>query len=672
MLSDKLIYGGDYYPEQWFDRPDILEKDIEFMKKAGINAVSLGVFAWSILEPKEGEFHLDWMEEVINRLYSNGISVMLATPSGARPRWITSKYPEVLRVNENRVRNLYGERHNHCYTSPVYREKVRIINTKLAERFKDNPAVILWHISNEYGGECHCPLCQQAFKKWLEERYGTIENLNKAWWTTFWSHTYSSFDEVESPSSIGERSIHGLNLDWKRFVTEQTTDFMKHEIKALRDAGSIQPVTTNMMYDYKGLNYGKMAEFVDIISWDTYPLWHKQSDISIAMDNGMQHDYMRSLKHQPFLLMESCPTATNWQGVSKLKKPGLLMNASMQTIAHGGDSVQYFQIRQSRGSFEKFHGAVIDHYGEEDTRVFREICQVGDAMDKLSEIAGSTVNSQAALIYDVENRWAMEDAQGPRNNGLYYHQAAVKSYQALKKCGLNVDVIDMDQSLDGYKIVVAPMLYMFRSDIEGKIRKFVENGGILVMTYWSGIVNETDLCHLGGTPHDLMDVLGLRSQEIDGLYDGEINTVLPIKDNRLGISKSYTCQNLCELIQLKGAQALMEYESDFYAGMPALTRNAYGKGTAYYICADMEADFYEDVYKKICDDSGIKGVLAHIPDGVEVCSRQNQEWNYIFIQNYSQKPVEIKLPKGCEILSGHYDGTIGGLSTVIIKTAIAN
>lgn len=667
MAEKRLIHGGDYYPEQWLDCPDILEKDIEFLKKAKMIVITVGVFAWSTLEPKEGEYHLEWLEEVINRLYENGISVILATPSGARPRWLARKYPEVLRVREDRTRELFGERHNHCYTSLVYREKVSKINQKLAERFAKNPAVVLWHISNEYGGECHCPLCQQEFRRWLKARYGTIANLNKAWWTTFWSHAYASFDEVESPSSIGERNVHGLNLDWKRFVTEQTVDFMKNEIQALRDAGALQPVTTNMMYDYQGLNYGKMAEFLDVVSWDSYPLWHKQEDFRIALDTGMQHDYMRSLKHKPFLLMESCPSAPNWQGVSKLKKPGVLLNASLQAIAHGSDSVQYFQIRQSRGSSEKFHGAVIDHYGKEDTRVFHEVCEIGSALEGLAEVAGAEVKPQAALIYDVESRWAMEDAQGPRNKGLHYHEAAMKSYQALKQYGLNVDVIDMEQELGLYQVVVAPMLYMFRSGIEEKLRSFVENGGILIMSYWSGIVGESDLCYLGGTPYALMDVLGLRSEEIDGLYDWETNMAVPIKGNGLGIQKPYSCKNLCELVQLKGATALMEYGRDFYQGKPALTEHAYGRGMAYYICADMEEAFYADIYEKICTKANILGILPETPEGVEVSSRQKGAWEYIFLQNYKQEPAHVTLPEDYEILQGKYEGFLEAMSTLVLK-----
>ncbi len=243
--TDKLLHGGDYNPEQWLKRPDILEKDIEMLEESGCNVVSVGMFSWSTLEPEEGVFNFGWLQEIIDKLYKRGISTILSTPSGARPKWMADKYPEVLRVDETRHRALFGFRHNHCYTSPVYREKIRIINKKMAEEIATHPGVILWHISNEYGGECHCPLCQEAFRNWLREKYQTIENLNDQWCTTFWSHTYNSFDQIESPSKIGETQLHALNLDWKRFVTHQTADFIHHEIAALRDGGSDLPTTAN-------------------------------------------------------------------------------------------------------------------------------------------------------------------------------------------------------------------------------------------------------------------------------------------------------------------------------------------------------------------------------------------------------------------------------------------
>lgn len=667
--TDKLLHGGDYNPEQWLNRPDILEKDMDMLEESGCNVVSLGIFSWSTLEPEEGIFHLEWLEKIIDKLYERGISTILATPSGARPKWLADKYPEVLRVDDTRHRKLFGERHNHCYTSPVYREKTRIINRKLAEKLGNHPGVILWHISNEYGGECHCPLCQEAFRGWLKDKYKTIENLNERWCTTFWSHTYQSFDQIESPSSIGETQLHALNLDWKRFVTHQTADFIRHEVQAVREGGSTLPVTANLMYYFQGLDYFRIAKELDVVSWDTYPTWHKEEVIETAYDNGMCHDLMRSLKGKPFFQMESCPTSTNWQGVSKLKKPGVLFSQSMQAIAHGGEGALYFQIRQSRGASEKFHGAVIDHYGGNDTRVFKEVARTGEALKKLKELAGSTVHSKVAMVYDWDSQWSMEDSQGPRNKGLHYHEVLLKFYRGFRKQGLNVDLVDMSCDIEKYQVLAVPMCYMFKEGFADKVRAFVEKGGILITTYWSGIADDTDRCYLGGTPHGLMDVLGIRSTEIDGLYDWEENQMVPVQGNELGLEKTYTCKYLCDLVKLQDARTLMTYGSDFYKGYSALTVNDYGKGSAWYVAADGEKEFYEDFIKRLMKHCKISGVVAEeIPQGLEVTTREKNGACYYIYQNFGKGAVKLPMPEGdVECLYGDIESELPIYEMAVLK-----
>lgn len=664
---DHFLHGGDYNPEQWLDRPDILKKDIEYFKKAHINTVSMGMFSWAVLEPEEGRYNFDWLEDVINNLYKEGIYTILSTPSGARPKWMADKYKEVLRVDPDRTRRFFGGRHNHCYTSPVYREKIYNINKKLSEHFGKHPAVILWHISNEYGGECHCPLCQEKFREWLKEKYGTIENLNSSWCTTFWSHTYNSFDQIESPSPKGENALHALTLDWKRFVTDRTVDFMRHEISAIRAGGSELPATANLMYDYDGLDYKKFKDVMDIVSWDNYPSWHKKDEYTTAVDGAMQHDLMRSIRKAPFLLMESCPSATNWKPINKLKKPGMHLAASLQAVAHGSDSVLYFQLRQSQGASEKFHGAVIDHYGGDDTRVFREVTEVGEALEQIREIVGSEIKCQAAVLYDRENDWALKDAQGLRNEDMHYQECVQKQYRALRRKGCNTDIITMEHDLSDYKLVTVPMAYMFYHGYAEKLCTFAENGGTLVISYWSGLVDETDKCYLEGTPHGLMEAAGIRTEEIDALYDWEENHGIPETGNHLGITKSYTCKNLCELAIVSDAEVMMRYSEDFYQGYPVLTHKKYGKGHVYYVAADMEAAFYEDFLGRAADEAGVDTPLDFVPEGVSVTTRETEDTEYLFIQNFAGKTETVSVSEEYEVIYGTDSENMSPLQTRILK-----
>ncbi|KAF6584442.1 beta-galactosidase [Paenibacillus sp. EKM211P] len=642
-----MLHGADYNPEQWQQYPEVLAEDIRLMKLAKCNVMSVGIFSWVSLEPEEGVFTFEWLDRILDSFAENGIYAFLATPSGARPAWMSQKYPEVLRVGVNRVRNLHGFRHNHCYTSPVYREKVRIMNTKLAERYANHPAVIGWHISNEFGGDCHCDYCQEAFRTWVQDKYGTLDQLNHSWWTTFWSHTVTDWSQVESPAPHGETQVHAMNLDWRRFVTEQTADFIKHEIVPLKAANPDIPVTTNLMEFFEGLNYWKFADLLDVVSWDSYPTWHDREgdDSRQAARVAMMHDIIRSIKGgKPWMLMESTPSLTNWQDVSKLKRPGMHLLSSLQAVAHGSDTVQYFQWRKSRGSSEKLHGAVVDHVGHEHTRVFGDVTDVGHALEKLEEVIGTSVPAEAAVIFDWENRWGINDSQGPRNKGVKYEETAEAHYLALWEQGVPVDVIHMDADFSKYKLLVAPMLYMVRSGVGERIQRFVENGGIFVATYWSGIVDEHDLCFLGGFPGPLRKTLGIWSEEIDGLHDHDRNYIIPIEGNELDLQGEYEAVELCDLIHTEGAEVLAKYGADFYAGRPALTVNRLGQGKAYYIASRNTGLFHSHFYKSLIDEAGLSKALdVQLPHGVNTAIRTDGVHDYIFVMNFTHEPQEITL-----------------------------
>jgi len=638
-----ILHGGDYNPEQWTDYDGVWDDDIRLMKLANCNTMSIGIFSWATLEPEEDSFDFSFLDEIMEEFEKNNINAVLATPSGARPAWMSEKYPEVLRVNADRTKNLHGGRHNHCYTSPYYRLKTQNINRLLAQRYKNHPSLLVWHISNEYGGECHCELCQSAFRQWLKNKYdNNLDKLNHEYWTKFWSHTYTSWEQIESPSPLGENLVHALNLDWKRFVTYQTIDFMKNEIAPIKDITPDIPVTTNLMGLYTGLDYFKFKDAIDVVSWDNYPEWHlPKGDVRLASDTAFVHDLNRCIKGgKPFMLMESTPSHINWLDVNKPKRPNMHILSSVQAVAHGSDTVQYFQWRKSRGSCEKFCGAVVDHCGHENTRVFKEVARLGSMLDKLDDIVGTAVKSEVAVIYDWENRWAIDDLKGLKITDRNYAATCQNHYYPFWKNGINTDVIDSDCDFSKYKLIVAPMLYMIKPNVIEKIKEFVKNGGTIVFTYISGWVNENDLCFLGGFPADeLKNVFGIWAEETDCLYIGESNLV------ELNTGEKYKAIDFCDIIHANTAEVLAKYKSDYYTDMPAVTFNKYGSGSAYYIAFRDEGDFMIDFYEKLILDLKLEKALdTTFPEGVTAHSRHDEECRYIFIENYNNFTRKFILP----------------------------
>ncbi|MDR3708646.1 MAG: beta-galactosidase [Capsulimonadaceae bacterium] len=645
-MSDfgRFLYGGDYNPDQWLDRPDVLEEDIRLMKLASVNCVSLGIFAWAALEPEEGRYDFGWLDETVERLHKGGISIDLATPSGAKPAWMAFKYPQIRRVNAVGQRDPQCTRHNHCWTSPIYREKVRQINTELSRRYGKHPAVVLWHLSNEYGGECYCDLCFDAFRQWLRARYGTIDALNKAYWSAFWSHTYADWDQIK----FIDGTVNGLKLDWQRFTSEQAVSFIKHEVEAIRAGGSDRPVVTNMMGFYPVLNYWDQAPVLDYVSQDSYPGWHKDTpDPAVGLDVSFTFNMFRSLKAgKPWILMESTTSTVNWADVSRPKRPGMLRLQGLQAVAHGSTSVMYFQWRKGRGGAEKFHGAVVDHTGDEHNRVFRESAQLGAELVKLGEIADARTKADVAIVYDWNVRWAHENSRGLRNVAKDYLGTCQSFYKPLWKRGVATDVIDSLQDFSKYRVVIAPMLYLLRPGVSERLHAFVEGGGTLIGTYESGQVDDHDLVYMGGFPGPLRDLFGIWVEETDVPVDSTPQSVAATAGNALGLSNSYKARHYCDILHLEGAESLATFTDDFYAGGPAVTVNKFGKGQAYYIASRNDERFQDDLVGSVIKQLGIAGVLGDaLPDGVTATSREKDGRTFVFVMNFNNAPVDVPLPR---------------------------
>lgn len=645
-IFDHIIHGGDYNPDQWIDTPEIWDEDMRLMNLAHVNSATVGIFSWSMLEPEEGVYNFEWLDKLLDKLHENGKDVILATPSGARPVWLSQKYPEVLRVEESGIRNEYGVRHNHCLTSPIYREKVRNINTKLAQRYKDHPAVKMWHISNEYCGECHCELCQDAFREWLKKEYhNSLDELNFKWWNGFWSHQVTDWRQINSPKFRGENHVSAMKLAWRRFVSESHISFFENEIAPLREITPNIPITTNFMKMYDGINYQDFAKKLDLVSWDNYPAWDKENNVNEALDTAFVHDAFRTMGGgKPFFMMESTPSLVNWHDVNKLPYPRRQELSSIQAVAHGADSIQYFQWRKSRGGHEKFHGAVVDHCGHENTRVFKEVSNLGKNLEKLSVVVGEGCNSKVAIICDWENGWAAKSFCGYNNLQRDYYHECTKWYAPFWEKGVSVDIIAMDDDYSKYDLVIAPFLYMLKEGTKERIESYVKNGGNFVAGYLSGIVDKDDLCFLGGFPADnLKDVFGIWVEETDSLPDGMKNVV---EFN----GKEYDAINFCDILHATSAETLAEYKEDFYKNMPAVTKNRYGDGTAYYCAFANSGDFFHDFAKELISTINIApdtGIATE--KGISVRKRGD----VIFVMNFADNEKQITLDKEyTDVLTG--------------------
>ena len=635
---DHIIHGGDYNPDQWISTPEIWDEDMRLMKLAHVNSATISIFSWSLIEPEEGVYNFGWLDTMMDKLHANGIDVILATPSGARPAWLAQKYPEVLRVEENGIRNEYGVRHNHCLTSPIYRQKVREINRIIAERYKDHPALKMWHISNEYCGECHCELCQEAFRDWLKDYYhNDIEELNDKWWNGFWSHRLNDWSQINSPKNRGENHVSAMKLCWNRFVSDSHISFYENEIAPLREITPDVPITTNFMNMYGGIDYQKFASHLDLISWDNYPAWDKGENPEIALNTAFVHDAFRSMKGgQPFFMMESTPSLVNWHDINKLPKPGMQELSSIQSIAHGADSVQYFQWRKSKGGHEKYHGAVVDHCGHENTRVFRDVARLGTVLEKLDCVVGGYSNAKVAIVYDWENSWAIKHYCGFNNLKRDYVGECVKWYKPFYDKGITVDVIAMDADFSKYDLVIAPYLYMLKDGTEERIEKYVADGGNFVAGYLFGFVDSNDMCFLGGWPaNNLKQVFGVWCEETDSLPEG-------MKNVATYGGKDYDVVHICDIIHANTAQVLATYGKDFYAGMPALTVNSFGKGKAYYAAFRNDDSFTADFCNNLISQLSIAPDTEIVtPENVTVRKRGDT----VFVMNFTDDVAEIELDR---------------------------
>lgn len=639
-----FLIGGDYNPEQWVNEEGILDRDMELMREANCNEMTMGIFAWDTIEPEEGVFDFSLLDERMDAIYQNGGRVILATPSGARPRWMAEKYPEVMITLQSGKRLQFSHRHNQCLRSPVYQEKVRSINEKLAERYGKHPALIAWHLSNEYNAkDCYCEHCKTAFREWIRNKYGSIENLNHEWWTPFWSHRYTSFDQIEPPNDeFGETSISGLMLDWRRFTSDGVVDFVKLESDAIRKY-SDRPITTNCMGRFQRYDHRKMAKHLDFYSQDSYPNWYSGIDKQSAL-YALTSSLGRGMKDgKPYITMESAPGINVARQLYRPNKSTeLQLFEAMLLVATGSDSVMYFQWRKGRGCIEKYHGAIVDHLGTNEHRVFRAVKEIGGMLKKMDGIIGTGIQSEIAIVRDYDTLWALNSSLSLKKkmsdgsnctNG--YDDTILAMFRACWERNVPADIIGYETDFSKYKAVILPSPYIMTPTLAEKIRDYVRNGGTIVSFYLTAMVNENDLAYLGGMPAcGLRELFGLR---VDETNDYSVPNSI-VKNSVVYNGKHYSVNSNADITILEGAQALGAYEEDFFQGSSAVSKNTFGKGSAYHVAFCPDQEFANDFVGDLCKELSITAPDAVSGDGnMRVVCREGDGEKYYFVLNCSNE-----------------------------------
>ncbi|MDX3661542.1 beta-galactosidase [Streptomyces sp. ID05-26A] len=648
MITERLgglAFGGDYNPEQWDEQT--WKEDDALMRAAGVNLVTVGVFSWALLEPEEGRYDFAWLDAHVDRLHANGIAVDLATPTASPPPWFTLAHPDAMPVRPDGTRLVHGSRDTYCLTAPAYRDAARRIASALAERYGDHPAVALWHVHNEYATLCWCEHTAAAFRVWLRARHGSLDVLNEAWGTAFWSQRYTAWEQVLPPRATQWHRNPGQALDFSRFFSDEVITAYREQRDAIR-AFSDRPVTTNlMMPGYQNVDLWALGREVDVVAIDHYP---DAPGLDAAADVAFAADRARSFAGgRPWLLMEQ-GTSTVYAGDRVLaKEPGEVLRHSLGHVARGSEGALFFQWRQSKAGAEQWHSGMVPHAGP-DSRVFREVRETGAAVARLAGLAGSAVTAQVAVLHDSDAWWAL-NSDGLPSSELGYHSALRAAHRALWDAGVVADFAHPATDLSRYRLVLAPSLYLLSDEGAENLRRYADDGGTLLVQHFSGVVDSRTHAWLGGYPvAALREALGIRVEEHRPLR----------RDERITLSDGSRGTAWSESIRLEGAAAVATYTHGMLDGLPALTRN----GTAWYLSTRLDTADYTALVSGLLDSAGV--VRPEMPPGVETVTREGSECRWHFLLNHTGDPVPLPLPVH-DLLTGRLAGEVPAGGCVVLE-----
>ncbi|MET7452496.1 beta-galactosidase [Streptomyces sp. NPDC005574] len=654
-----IAYGGDYNPEQWPE--EVWAEDVRLMREAGVNLVSVGIFSWALLEPAEGTYDFSRLDRVLDLLHANGIAADLATPTAAPPAWFFRAHPGALPVDHEGRTLSYGSRQTFCSSSPAYRTAALRIAGELARRYAEHPAVVMWHVHNEYGchnAECFCDTSAAAFRVWLRARYENLDALNDAWGTTFWSQWYYDWDEIIPPRATGAVPNPTHRLDWRRFCSDALLSLYEAERDVLRKAAPERPATTNfmVMHNFDALDYWRWAPQLDIVSNDHYL---RSTDPESQIDIALSGDLVRSLAGgRPWLLMEHSTGAVNWQPVNRAKNPGELRRNALAHVARGADGIAYFQWRAAKAGAEQWHSAMLPHAGT-DSRIWQDVVALGADLKALAEVRGSTGAAEVAMVWDWDAKWALEAPSQPSDQVRYLD--LVRSwYEPLWRSGIAVDFVRPDADLSSYRLVLVPSLYLVDDESAANLTAFTARGGTLAVGFHSGAVDENSHVRLGGYPGAFREVLGVRTDELFPLLPEET-----VELDNGGTGSLWT-----ERVRLDGARAVTSFTSGPLTGVPAVTRHAHGTGTAWYLATLPDTDTLAALVDRVRTEAGVAPVRV-TPEGVEAVLRRGEDADYLFLVDHRGAGAEVPVaPDAVELLTAEplKNGTVtvapGGVAVV--------
>ncbi|HEX3004068.1 MAG TPA: beta-galactosidase [Angustibacter sp.] len=624
-----LALGGDYNPEQWPE--DVWRDDIRLMREAGVTFATVGVFSWSRLEPEPGRFDTSWLDRVLDLLNEADIAVDLATATASPPPWMLELDADLLPVRVDGTRLWPGGRQAYCPSNSTYRERSLQLVEHLATRYHDHPSLALWHVNNEYAchnAPCYCDQCGARFRAWLERRYGDVDTLNDAWGTAFWSQHYTSFEQILPPRQAPTVSNPTQVLDFRRFTSDNILELFVAERDVLHRVSPGVPVTTNFMTlnHFRHLDYFAWGPEQDVVSTDHYLVAAEPDPEAELSFSG---DLTRGIAGgRPWVLMEHSTSAVNWQPVNVAKAPGQLLRNSLAHVAHGADTLGFFQWRASRAGAEKFHSGLVPHAGT-DTRLWREVVQLGEVCERLAEVVGTTVQADVAVLWDYQAGWACDEDSHP-SSLVRYGTDAHAIHRALRERGVTADVVHPSADLSRYRLVVVPTLYACTDASAAAIRAAADNGASVLVTFFSGIVDQDDHIRLGGYPGAFRDLLGVRVEEFQPLAPGATAT---LDDG--AVATTWT-----EHLHLDGAEAVASYVDGALAGVPAVTRRAVGRGAAWYLATRVDAEHLGALVDRLLAEAGVEPPVA-APRGVELVRRTGDGRSYLFALNHTE--VEVAL-----------------------------